>query len=181
MRSVLPPKVSTLLVQMMPLCCSSTTLIVGFIYCFFILLTFLLYYLFTFINIYSLLRRLAVELATTEVVPSGASRMFNVQYSMFNADDSGRFVVVAEEHTGLGHLAGLDAVELEVGTESIDSSRAAGIVELVACAEVEVFVAANFLWVVVTTEADLAVGTIDDFGVAALDVTAEEGRGEVER
>ena len=76
-----------------------------------------------------------MELAATEVVPSSASRMFNVQCSMFNVNDS-RGIVFAEiqvecaDSAGAAlvivrfgvRFAGFEAVELEVGAEGIKVS-----------------------------------------------------------
>ena len=102
-------------------------------------ITFLLYYLFTFINIHPLSRGLRGELAAAEVVPSGGSRMFNVQYSMFNVNDSCGIILVAEVQAEAADRGGIIAeVHMEVVAESFDAHVTAGVVQLVAAAEVEV-------------------------------------------
>ena len=140
--------------------------------------TFLLNHpLFTIIYIYTLRCRLRGELAAAEVVPSGVSRMFNVQYSMFNADDAGRFVVIAKvQHEGADEwgvrvcrvrLAGLDVVELEVGSEGVDRPAATGPVEFVPAAKVELGIVtarADVHGVIVAHEADIAVVARDSTG-----------------
>ena len=97
-------------------------------------------YLFTIINIYTVLRRLAAEAAAIKVIPCvvmiRAIRVLRGCYSRF-------FVVAEFQHdaAGVGVIGG-EAVQLEVGAASIDVHGVVGPVERVVGTEIELGVVA---------------------------------------
>ena len=140
--------------------------------------TFLLNHpLFTIINVDTLRRRLRGELATLQVVPAVTSYIFHIPSYINN---SRCFAIAAEvQNEGVNLLLWtFTKIHVEVATEGIHDSVGAGIVEFVACSDVEnaLVLAGECLGVVVADELHLAVGALHSAWTAALDVAAVEGR-----